>query len=255
VPGSAPLTFRSPHLGVEVTDDAGGTTLTARWRERDGTVGRLDARVALPEGHESVNVVIPWSDTRFQYTSKHQARPATGTLRLGDRASGPRRPGPGAWGVLDVGRGRWPYRTRWNWGSGAGRADDGRVVGLQVGGKWTQGTPSTENGVIVDGRVVKLGDELIWDYDWDAPLRAVAGALPRRVARRDPDPGPRPPRPRSRLGVPAPRCTRCSARGGRRPGTRRATATATASRSRGWSGLRRGVPLPLVTARASGSSR
>jgi hypothetical protein len=170
-PGEEPLTFRSAHLGVEVSDDADGTALTARWRERDGTVGRLDARVGLPPGHESVNVVIPWSPTRFQYTSKHQARPATGTLRLGDRRRilGDRdRP---AWGVLDVGRGRWPYRTRWNWGGGAGLAPDGRVVGLQLGGRWTQGTPSTENGVIVDGRVVKLGDELEWTYDWDAPLR------------------------------------------------------------------------------------
>jgi hypothetical protein len=170
VPGSAPLTYRSPHLGLEVTDEVGGTTLTARWRERDGTLGRLDAHVALPEGHESLNVVIPWSDTRFQYTSKHQARPATGTLRVGEREQVLGDQGATAWGVLDVGRGRWPYRTRWNWGSGAGRATDGRVVGLQVGGKWTQGTPATENGVIVDGRLVKLGDELIWEYDWDAPL-------------------------------------------------------------------------------------
>ena len=181
-PGSEPLTFRSPHLGVEVADDPGGTTLTARWRERDGTIGRLDAHVALPEGHESVNVVIPWSPTRFQFTSKHQARPATGTLRIGDEQRVLGGTDAPAWGVLDVGRGRWPYRTRWNWGGGAGHADDGRVVGLQFGGKWTEGTPATENGVIVDGRVVKLGEELEWSYAWDAPMqpwrvRSVDGRL------------------------------------------------------------------------------
>jgi hypothetical protein len=171
LPGTSPLTFRSRHLGVEVVDDACGTTLTARWRERDGTLGRLDAAVSLPPGHESVNVVIPWSPTRFQYTSKHQARPATGTLRIGGRERSLGTDEGTAWGVLDVGRGRWPYRTRWNWGGGAGHATDGRIVGLQLGGRWTEGTPATENGVIVDGRVVKLGDELSWDYDWDAPLR------------------------------------------------------------------------------------
>jgi hypothetical protein len=170
-PGATPLRFRSAHLGVELMDDVDGTSLTARWRERDGTVGRLCARVELPAGHESVNVVIPWSPTRFQYTSKHQARPATGTLRLGDRRRVLGDRDRSAWGVLDVGRGRWPYRTRWNWGGGAGRASDGRVVGLQLGGIWTEGTPATENGVIVDGRVVKLGDELTWTYDWEAPLR------------------------------------------------------------------------------------
>ena len=81
-----------------------------------------------------------------------------------------------AWGVLDVGRGRWPYRNIWNWGGGAGHATEiehgsDHVVGLQFGGKWTEGTGHTENGIIVDGRLTKVGDELEWTYDWDAPLR------------------------------------------------------------------------------------
>jgi hypothetical protein len=29
----------------------------------------------------------------------------------------------------------------------------------------------TENGVIVDGRLAKIGAELDWQYDWDAPMR------------------------------------------------------------------------------------
>jgi hypothetical protein len=72
--------------------------------------------------------------------------------------------------VLAVGRGRWPYSTRWNWGGGAGLADDGSVVGLQLGGMWTAGTGATENGVLVDGVLTKMGDELTWHYDWDAPM-------------------------------------------------------------------------------------
>ncbi|MGZ6952110.1 MAG: DUF2804 domain-containing protein [Acidimicrobiia bacterium] len=168
-PGTEPLHFGSKRLTVDMTDDAGGTRLRAHWVERDGTPGRLDAYVALPAGHESLNVVIPWSDTTFQFTSKHQARPARGEFAVGDerRVFGEDEP---AWGVLDVGRGRWPYRTNWNWGGGAGRGSDGHVVGLQLGGKWTEGTGATENGVIVDGRLSKIGDELTWQYSWDAPL-------------------------------------------------------------------------------------
>jgi hypothetical protein len=71
--------------------------------------------------------------------------------------------------VLDVGRGRWPYSTRWNWGGGAGPATTGEVVGIQIGGKWTEGTGFTENGIIVDGRLHKLGRELAWYYDWERP--------------------------------------------------------------------------------------
>jgi hypothetical protein len=174
VPAAAPLRARRRDFELEISDDTDGTTrLRATWRERDGRAGRLDARVELPLGHESLNVVIPWSATRFQYTSKHQARPARGELVVGDRTwSFGSEHGVDAWGVLDVGRGRWPYRTRWNWGGGAGRAGaHGPVVGLQLGGKWTEGTGFTENGVIVDGRLTKLGRELRWDYDWDDPLR------------------------------------------------------------------------------------
>jgi hypothetical protein len=183
-PGSAPLRYRSKGIWVDLVDDHEGTRLHVRWSERDGRDGELDVLVALPAGHESLNVVIPWSDTRFQYTSKHQARPAHGFLRLGDEVRpigrDPRTgEGSEAWGVLDVGRGRWPYRTTWNWGGGAGRSAEGAVVGLQFGAKWTEGTGATENGVIVDGRLHKIGEELEWTYRWEAPLE------PWRVRHRD----------------------------------------------------------------------
>jgi hypothetical protein len=176
-PGAAPLHATRDDFELVITDDAEGTRLRARWTERDGRAGRLDVLVALPHGHESLNVVIPWSDELFNFTSKHQARPAAGELEVGDRGWSIGLAGD-AWGVLDVGRGRWPEEITWNWGGGAGRCGD-HVVGIQVGGKWTEGTGFTENGVIVDGRLTKLGAELRWDYDWDAPM------LPWQVA----DPG------------------------------------------------------------------
>ena len=51
-------------------------------------------------------------------------------------------------------------------------ATDGTTtVGVQFGAKWTAGTGFTENGVLLDGRLTKIGAELEWDYDWDHPLR------------------------------------------------------------------------------------
>ncbi len=44
------------------------------------------------------------------------------------------------------------------------------MVGLQIGAKWTEGSGFTENGVIVDGRLSKIGRELAWAYDWDHPM-------------------------------------------------------------------------------------
>ena len=170
-PGSAPLRFSNRRIDLTIDDTERATHLAARWTEGDGRAASLDVAVERPPGHESLNVIIPWSDRRFQFTSKHQARPASGELRVGERTirfGGPGR--PEAWGTLDVGRGRWPYRTRWNWAGGAGRATTGEVVGLQFGGKWTEGTGATENGLIVDGVLHKIHHELGWTYRWDAPL-------------------------------------------------------------------------------------
>lgn len=168
--GTGRLLLDHDDLRLSVVDDPDATVVAAAWTEADGRAGRLDARIERPPDLESVNVVIPWSDERFNFTSKQWGRPVTGELVVGDRrlALGPE--GSGAWGTLDVGRGRWPSLIRWNWGGGAGRYD-GHVVALQVGAKWTEGTGFTENGIIVDGRLSKIGRELVWDYDWLAPMR------------------------------------------------------------------------------------
>lgn len=168
-PGTEPLRIDRDGFVLDIVDDERGTLLAGTWTERDGRPGRLEVHIELPPGHESLNVVIPWSDEVFNYTSKHQARPATGELVVGDERYEIGGGGSDAWGVLDVGRGRWPAEIKWNWGGGAGRLGD-HVVGLQFGAKWTEGSGYTENGFIIDGRLTKLGNELDWQYDWDAPM-------------------------------------------------------------------------------------
>src|SRR4051794_36825527 len=71
-PGTAPLRVEHDGLALAIVDDDAGTRLTASWTERDGHAAHFDVHVALPAGHESLNVVIPWDDETFNYTSKHQ---------------------------------------------------------------------------------------------------------------------------------------------------------------------------------------
>ena len=85
-----------------------------------------------------MGVVVPWSARRFQYTVKDVARPALGSLWV-DGVEHPVAAGD-SWAVLDHGRGRWPYAVHWNWGAGSGLVD-GRVIGVQVGGRWTDRWP------------------------------------------------------------------------------------------------------------------
>jgi hypothetical protein len=128
----------------------GGTTLTA------------EVGVTRPAAHETLNVVIPWSRDRFQFTSKQNTLPASGTVRLGDQEymfeEGK------SFAVLDYGRGVWKYDCFWNWGAGSG-IQSGKTVGLNLGGGWTDGTGMTESGICVDGRLTKIGDDLDFTYD------------------------------------------------------------------------------------------
>lgn len=150
---------------ISVAD--GGTRLAARCTTLRGAPVEVDLLVGLPDGHESLSVVVPWSAQRFQYTSKHNTRPARGSVRIGQRVY---EFGDDAWGTLDHGRGRWPRSASWNWGSASGRTD-GHVVGLQFGGKWTDGTGTTENALCVDGRLTRIGADLHWEYDRSDFLR------------------------------------------------------------------------------------
>ena len=167
--GTADLRVDRDGLDLEIgADDTAGTRIRATWTEPDGRAGRFDLAVSRPADLESINVVIPWSDDTFNFTSKQQALPTTGSLTVGDETfviGGD----SDAWGVLDVGRGRWPASIRWNWGGGAGRVGD-HVVGLQFGARWTEGTGFTENGFLLDGLATKIGRELIWSYDWEDPM-------------------------------------------------------------------------------------
>lgn len=84
-----------------------------------------------------------------------------------------------SWATLDHGRGRWPYAVHWNWGAGSGRTD-GKVIGIQVGGKWTDGSGSVENALVVDGHLSKISEELVWTYDpgdWMAPWRITGDTV------------------------------------------------------------------------------
>jgi hypothetical protein len=113
---------------------------------------------------------------QFQYTSKQNTLPATGYVLLGDKRM---EFSKGSFGCLDYGRGVWPEHTIWNWGAASGY-QGGHLVGLNLGGQWTDGTGMTENGLCVDGRLTKISEDLVFDYDRARPMKPWRVTAPAR---------------------------------------------------------------------------
>jgi len=145
-----PVHFTSRKLEMDFLPTDEGTHLKADF---DGV--HIDV-LAAPPG-DSLNVVVPWTDRRFQFTSKQIGRGATGTVDIDGEVFD-----IDGHAALDFGRGRWPLRTRWNWGAGAGQTKSG-FVGLQLGSQWTDGTGQNENGVFLDGVLHKLDCDLAFE--------------------------------------------------------------------------------------------
>jgi hypothetical protein len=157
------LRFERPDLTITMTETGPTSTrLEATGTMADGTAVHAVMEVARPSDHETLNVVIPWSDELFQFTSKQECLPVEGFIQVGDEIF---RFEPGtAFGTLDYGRGFWPRSSIWNWAAASG-VQRGHTIGLNLGGKWTDGTGMNENGYVIDGRLVKIQEDLVWEYD------------------------------------------------------------------------------------------
>ena len=115
-----------------------------------------------PLNDDSLNVVIPKSRTIFQFTSKHHTLPTSGFVKIGDKRYdfNP----DYSFAVHDYGRGVWPREITWNWAMASQRLG-GQRVGLNFGGRWTDGTGMTENAVFVDGIMTKIAEDVRFTYD------------------------------------------------------------------------------------------
>lgn len=124
----------------------------------------IDLVVDRPLAHETVNVVVPWDDERFHFTSKQQALATRGSVTIDGRVFSFGAANQ-SFACLDFGRGRWPRSIDWNWGFASARLPSGRTLGFNLGGKWTDGTGVTENGIVLDGKLHKLAEPVDFRYD------------------------------------------------------------------------------------------
>lgn len=156
------VTFRHPKMGLYFIENENITQIVAKCVDFMGELMEANFKVLYPEGHETLNVVVPINKKSFQFTSKHECLPVDGELRVGEDIYSfkPKN----TFACHDFGRGIWPYKVRWNWANASGMIN-GRSIGINLGAKWTEGSGMTENCIIVDGKITKLSEDIIFEYD------------------------------------------------------------------------------------------
>lgn len=163
--------FSHEGLSIELTEGIGQTFMSVKAQDFDGEPLQADLKIDHSVSHDSLNVVIPRSRNLFQLTTKHLTLPVSGTVRIGDRpyAFDPM----DSFAVLDCSRGVWPRETSKNWAM-ASQLVFGKTIGLNFGGKWTDGSGMTENAFIVDGILTKIHEDVLFNYiksDYTAPWK------------------------------------------------------------------------------------
>lgn len=119
---------------------------------------QADLHVSRPSDHETLNVVIPWSRNRFQFTSKQNCLPATGKIVIGEHSY--LLPEGASFACLDFGRGVWKYATFWNWASFSSSG-----LGVNLGAGWTDDTGYNENGLTINGVLHKIHEDIAFIYN------------------------------------------------------------------------------------------
>lgn len=140
--------------------------LEINWPDFGGKPLKASLSLELLPGHESVVNVFPYNSRRFFYTRKINCMPARGSIEYGwDRDEvthelrthiyniGPHE----SLGNLDWGAGVWPYRSFWIWGTCSHYLPDGRTLGLNLGGGIGNDPNITDNAIVLNGKVHKLG--------------------------------------------------------------------------------------------------
>ncbi|MCE5257230.1 MAG: DUF2804 domain-containing protein [Spirochaetaceae bacterium] len=112
---------------------------------------------------DTMAIATSWKENRraFYYNQKVNCMPAGGTVTIGDERH-IFEPGD-SFGVLDWGRGYWPYRNRWYWGSASG-LHEGVPFGWNIGYGFSDRSPASENTVFYGGKAHKL-EEITFHID------------------------------------------------------------------------------------------
>lgn len=166
--------YEGPKARMRFQTEPEGRRLAVAWPNFGGSGLSAEVFLQLQPQHESMAITIPIEHKRFYYNRKINCLPATGWIENNGKRQ---ELYPDAHlGNLDWGRGVWEYKSFWVWASASGFLADKRRAGLNLGFGFGDTSAATENALILDGRIHKLG-RVDFSYDsgnFMAPWRMLA---------------------------------------------------------------------------------
>lgn len=128
-----------------------------------------DLTLFVQKDAESLTMAVPFKQNgHFYLNQKWNCMPAEGTICIGNREI---HLNPSdAFGVLDWGRGVWPYHEDWYWGNGSTRLPDGKLFGFEIGWGFGDMSAASENMLFYDGKAHKIGAVSL-EHDENDPMK------------------------------------------------------------------------------------
>ena len=139
--------------------------LTLRGQNRKGGDFKADIVYEVMPGLESLVMAVPFAQKgHFYLNQKINCMPVTGCVRIGRKVI-EFKPDT-AFGLLDWGRGVWPFIQSWYWGNGSHWLPDGRIFGFEIGWGFGNMGAASENTLFLDGVAHKI-DQVYLEKDPD----------------------------------------------------------------------------------------
>lgn len=123
----------------------GGDTARTRYK--------FDADLLYPKDHDSIASVNPADARRCHYGNKINCMTIDGSVTFDGVTTRMNR--ESSFGALDFGRGHYPEKMFWYWATASGRADDGKLLGFNLG-YYNNPAAASENAIFYDGKITKI---------------------------------------------------------------------------------------------------
>ncbi len=126
-----------------------------------GLKGEISLSIDQNKDSTVVSTGYKESPHQFYYNHKNNLMPTKGSIRFKGKNYDfhPKT----CFSHFDWGRGVWPYRTHWYWGTAAGR-ESGHDVWINIGYGFGDLSTHTENMIFIDGKCHKI-EQVFFHYD------------------------------------------------------------------------------------------